>query len=109
MDEKLRLVENPDEFEAPDRKDNVIQLSITTNLNLDPDVVLREAIGKLDSVVIIGYTKGDNQNRSANDEYFASSIAAGDTVTWLLHRYIHKLVKYADQAWENRDDDEDSA
>ena len=59
--------------------DNVILFSGITNLDLPPDRVLEQAIGKLDSVVILGYTKD-------GDEYFCSSIADGGEVLWIMER-----------------------
>jgi hypothetical protein len=41
--------------------------------------LLESATGKLKAVVIIGYDEDDN-------EYFASSIADGGTVIWLMEK-----------------------
>ena len=50
-----------------------------TKLDIPVDRILEGAKGKLDSVVILGYDKDE-------DEYFASSIADGGEVLWLLER-----------------------
>jgi len=50
-----------------------------TKLDIPVDRILEGVKGKLDSVVILGYDKDE-------DEYFASSIADGGEVLWLLER-----------------------
>ena len=50
-----------------------------TKLDIPVDRILEEAKGKLDSVVILGYDKDE-------EEYFASSMADGGEVLWLLER-----------------------
>lgn len=50
-----------------------------TKLDIPVDHILEGAKGKLDSIVILGYDKEEN-------EYFASSIADGGEVLWLLER-----------------------
>lgn len=82
------------------QSDKVVPLPVITSLDIDPKRILQAALdADLDSVVVIGYTKNiiDENNRNASDEYFASSIAAGDTVLWLLQRYCMKLLRYADE------------
>ena len=37
--------------------DNVVQFSGVTRLPLDPDMLLKAAIGELDEVVILGFDK----------------------------------------------------
>lgn len=63
-----------------------------TRLDTDPTLVLKEAIesGKLKNVVIMGYDEDE-------EEYFASSIADGGTVIWLMERLKLKLLRYADK------------
>jgi hypothetical protein len=68
---------------------NVIDLPVITRLNLDPDRVLNKAIGELKDVIIVGYDKDGN-------EYFASSIADGGYVNWLLDRMKLKLLRTVD-------------
>jgi hypothetical protein len=58
-------------------------------LDLPPDRILEGASGKLDRVVVIGYT-ADGQ------EYFASSIADGGEVVWLMERMKLKLLRIGD-------------
>jgi len=65
---------------------DVIELGCITRLDLPPDKVLEKAIGQLDSVVIMGYDK-------EGEEVFASSIADGGQVLWLLEQCKLKLLK----------------
>ena len=99
--------DDPDDVSgALERKqsDKVVYLPIATSLDATPQRVLEGALeADLDSVIVIGYTKGDPKLRAAKDEYFASSIAAGDTCVWLLNRYIHKLIAMADEEWDGED------
>lgn len=71
---------------------NVTRFTGITKLDINPDLLLQEAIGKLDSCVIIGYDK-------EGGEYFASSVADGGDVVWHLERVKHKLMKVADD-WQ---------
>ena len=70
---------------------NVVYPRFITTLDSSPDRALEAAIGELESCVIVGYRKDGT-------EYFASSIAAADTVTWLLERCKHKLLTAIDDA-----------
>ena len=63
----------------------VIQLGGVTRLDIPADRVLEGAMGKLKSVVVIGYDE-------AGEEYFASSIADGGEVLWLLERCKQELM-----------------
>jgi len=63
----------------------VIDFTGVSKLDWNPDRVLEAAIGGLESVVVIGYTKD-------GEEYFASSIADGGTTNWLLDRCKRKLL-----------------
>lgn len=65
---------------------NVIRFNGVTRLNVEPDVVLEAAIGALDGVVVLGYSK-------AGEEYFASSYADGGDVLWLLERLKKQLLE----------------
>lgn len=69
---------------------NVVRFTGITNLDLDPNLVLQEAIDELDGVVILGYDKD-------GDEYFASSIADGGEVNWILDRAKAKLINIVDE------------
>ncbi|MCD6674859.1 MAG: hypothetical protein LT106_18655 [Burkholderiaceae bacterium] len=64
----------------------VIPFTGITRLNIDPDRALEMAVGKLEGVVIIGYTKD-------GEEYFASSYADGGDVLWLLERCKLALLR----------------
>ena len=58
---------------------NVVYLSTVTRLDLPPDRILEQAVGKMEGVIVIGYDKDGN-------EYFASSYADGGEALWLLER-----------------------
>lgn len=62
----------------------VIDLPVWTKVPLDPDTVLKGAIGKLDQVLIIGLDK--------NGEVW-SSTSSPDTTNWvyLCQQFQHKL------------------
>jgi len=64
---------------------NVIPFTGITKLDLDPDMVIEQIKGKLEGVVIMGYTKD-------GEEYFASSYADGGNVLWLLERMKLQLL-----------------
>ncbi len=64
---------------------NVIRFNGITRLDIDPDVVLEAAVGKLEGVVVIGYDKD-------GEEYFASSYADGAPPLWLLERLKLQLL-----------------
>ncbi len=57
-----------------------------TKLDLPPERILNDALEvNLESAVILGYDKDGN-------EYFASSIADGGTVLWLMERAKQALL-----------------
>lgn len=64
---------------------NVIRLPVITCLDLNADDILRENLGKFESVVIMGYTPD-------GEERFVSSVASGPEVNWLLDRMKAKLL-----------------
>lgn len=68
---------------------NVIQFRGITRLDLDPDIVLENTKGKLESLVICGYDKDGT-------EYFASTYADGGDVLWLLERMKLRLLTIAE-------------
>ena len=70
--------------------DNVVRFPGITKLDLDPDLVLREAIGKLEGVLLLGYTKD-------GECYFASSYADGGEVMWLVERFKHHFHTVIDE------------
>ena len=65
---------------------DVITFNGITRLDLPADRILEDAIGKLDSVVIMGYDK-------KGEELFASSLADGGSVLWLIEQCKLKLLK----------------
>ena len=69
--------------------DNVVKFHGATRLDLSPDQVLQEAIGEVETVVVLGWDKDGT-------EYFASSVADGGTVVWLLERCKKMLFEKAD-------------
>jgi hypothetical protein len=65
----------------------LIPLNIATRLDVDPNRVLSEAIGKMEGVVLMGWdTEGEI--------YLASSYADGGTVLWLVEQLKRKLLDY---------------
>lgn len=76
-----------------DTPDNVVRFPGITLLDLDPDDMLKEAMGKLEKVLIIGYT-------TDGDEFISSSFADGPTAVWLLERMKLLMLSIVD-------DDED--
>ena len=56
-----------------------------TRLDLDPDMILTAAVGKLNDVVIVGYEANGNF-------YFASSQASGPEALWLLKQAEQRLL-----------------
>lgn len=64
---------------------DVLPFTGVTRLDVDPDTIIKAAMGEMESVVIIGYDKD-------KEEYFASSIADGGTILWLLERLKLQLL-----------------
>jgi len=64
----------------------VINLPCVTSLNLPPNRILQGAWSKLEGVVLIGWDKH-------GDFYFASSIADGGDVLWLLEKAKKELLE----------------
>lgn len=58
-----------------------------TRLDIDPDRVLDQAIGKLDSVLLIGWEKGEDGR-----QYVASSTANGAELVWMLELAKKRLI-----------------
>ena len=67
---------------------NVIPIGGVTSLDFPADRILEDAKGKMDSLVIMGWDKNEVL-------YFASSIADGGKVLWLMER-CKKLLLQAD-------------
>lgn len=57
-----------------------------TKLDMPCDQILLGAMGKLETVIIIGYDKDGEQ-------YFASSAADGGTCIWLLEKFKKALLE----------------
>lgn len=68
-----------------ERPAQILRWRGVTKLHIDPDTVLQAAIGKLKTVVVIGYD-------ADGDEYFASSEADGADVLWHLERAKQALL-----------------
>lgn len=64
---------------------DIFEFNGVTRLDMDPDRLLQAAVGKLETVVIVGYDKDGR-------EFFASSVADGAESLWLLQRSAHKLL-----------------
>lgn len=69
---------------------NVLKFTGITFLDLPPDVILEGSVGKLESVIVLGYTND-------GEEYFASSMADGADALWHLQRAAHKLICMSDE------------
>ena len=68
----------------------VLPFTGLTRLDLDPDLILSEAQGKLEGAVVMGYDKEGNL-------YFASSYADGGTIMWLMELSKHFMLKELDE------------
>lgn len=64
---------------------NVLRFTGITFLDTLPDTILEGALGKLESVIVLGYTND-------GEEYFAASMADGADALWHLQRAAHKLL-----------------
>ncbi len=69
----------------PVKKATIIPLNNITRLDIPADRVLEGAVGRLDGVVIMG-------RQPDGEEYFASSIADGGTVIWMMEKLKLKLM-----------------
>ena len=77
---------DPEKHDQAPPPARVIPLGTVTSLDLPPDLILEGAMGKLDSVVIMGYTRD-------GEEWHASSVADGGFVLWLAERLRRKLTE----------------
>ena len=68
----------------------VVNFTGITTLKGDPDRVLSAALGKLDTVVVIGFD-------AEGEEYFAANESDGGTVLWLLERLKKQLLETVDE------------
>jgi len=71
--------------------ENRIIVSGVTCPDIPVDTVLQTAVGELNEVVIIGTHKDGR-------EYFASSVADGPNVNWMLDRAKKALIEIIDVA-----------
>jgi hypothetical protein len=71
----------------------IVRFPGITTLDLDPDLILREAVGKLEGCVIAGFDKAGRQ-------YFASSYADGAEVVYHLERAKWLLMRRLDELAE---------
>ena len=69
---------------------NVVEFTGITKLDLDPDRILEAAKGKMESVLIIGFT-------TEGAEYFASSKADAEYPIYMVERAKHRLMKMIDE------------
>ena len=65
---------------------NIIPIGGVTLLNLPEDSILEQAKGKMDDVVLIGWDKD-------GELYFASSLADGGDVLWLIEKCKQALLE----------------
>jgi len=69
----------------------VVNLETITRLDLPAERILQAALAAgLESAVVIGYD-------ADGDEYFASSLADGGHVLWLLERAKLRLLRTVDE------------
>lgn len=64
----------------------IIPFTGITSLDLPPDLILDQAKGKLEGVVILGFLE------DGSETYFASSYADGGTVLWLIEKLKLQLL-----------------
>jgi hypothetical protein len=76
---------------------NILSFEGVTTLDLDPDMVLQNNIGKLEGFVLVGYT-------SDGKEYTCSTYGDTPTILWLLERAKKQLLESADYDDEDFDD-----
>ncbi len=70
--------------------DNVVDFPGISTLDMDPTRILDTARkANLSDVVVLGYD-------AAGDEWFASSVADGAEVLWLLERLKLQLLRLGD-------------
>ena len=67
--------------------DKIEKIGGITKLDLPTDRILEAAVGRLDSVILIGWTKDSK-------EYFCSSMASTGENLELLERFKRMLLEY---------------
>lgn len=86
------------ETDLPQEK-NVVRLSShkkepqVKNTHKDVDDILKECIGKLSGVIVLGYTAGEEDDQL---EYFVHSFEDCAEMVWLLERFKIFLLSEAD-------------
>lgn len=73
---------------------NILSFEGITTLDLDPDLVLQNNIGKLEGFVLVGYT-------SEGKEYLCSTYGDTPTILWLLERAKKQILESADDEEED--------
>lgn len=74
----------------PDAPDNIVAFTGVTTLDCPPDRVISAALGKMEAVVIVG-------RHIDGSEYFASSVADGGDVLWMMERAKKALLETPDR------------
>ena len=69
-----------------DLPDNVVRLPVITKLDHDPDMVLREAIGQFESVIILGYDKDGEERCCASISYQKKLLEIPETWDGETHK-----------------------
>lgn len=70
--------------------DKIVPFPGVTRLDIPPERVLCGALENVfDKVVVLGYTE-------EGEEYFASSVADGGDILWLLERAKQRLMTVGD-------------
>lgn len=70
----------------------VVVLPVITRLDISPELVLKAALESgMTQVVVLGYT-------ADGEEYFASSVANGSEILWMLERAKLKLLSMPENA-----------
>lgn len=59
-----------------------------TKHDLPPDRILEQAVGNLESVIVLGFDKN-------GEEYLAASMADGGDALWLMERCKMRLLEVA--------------
>lgn len=70
--------------------DNVLKFTGISRCDVPPDQVLSEAIGKCESVIVIGYDK-------EGDHYFACSMADSAIALWLIEKFKRELLQMGEE------------
>lgn len=85
VEKRLKAYKIPSTID-PEEAENVHVLPVVTTHDIPAERILRAALkAGMSKVVILGYDADD-------EEYFASSVADGGTVLWLMERCKKKLI-----------------